>query len=156
MELMTLADKDKLEQQLANHIASDKVLVERIAEARAQGDLRENAEYHASREDKSLNDAKITELRRRIKSVCLIDESTMPRDMVFLGAMVQVRDDSTGDLELIRLVATRSDEEPDGHREVTTSSPMGIALMRARVGETVRVVLPRGERRLCIIQIQVG
>ena len=96
MELVTRADKERLEAQLAALRALDKQLVERIAEARAQGDLRENADYHASREDKSINDAKIRELEARLAGVQVVDQSEMPTDMVFLGAEITIRDETNG------------------------------------------------------------
>jgi len=76
----------------------------------------------------------------------------MPADMVFLGAVVQLRDEASGKVETYKIVSTMS-ETPTEYREVTTTSPMGTALMKARIGETVRVNLPKGERRLTIVNI---
>lgn len=153
MEMLTKADKAKLEEQLAAMIAADAHLIARIAEARAHGDLRENAEYHSAREEKSINDSKIRALQQRIASAQVVDRSEMPADMVFIGAMIEVRDESNGKLERLRIVASLSDDDPEDHREVTGTGPLGSALMKLRVGETVRVDLPRGERRLTVVAI---
>jgi transcription elongation GreA/GreB family factor len=73
--------------------------------------------------------------------------------MVFLGATVRVRDVANGREELFRLVGQMGEDTDDDVLEVTVTSPMGTALMRARVNETVRVELPRGERRFLIVAI---
>ncbi|MCE2882272.1 MAG: hypothetical protein LW636_07935 [Planctomycetaceae bacterium] len=85
MDFITAEEKTLLEQRLSELRANDKVLIQRIAEARALGDLRENAEYHASREDKAMNDAKIKELEERLATAQVADSSAMPADMVFVG-----------------------------------------------------------------------
>ncbi|MDA0802761.1 MAG: GreA/GreB family elongation factor [Planctomycetota bacterium] len=153
MELLTQIDKEKLEAQLAELVALDKVLADRIAEARAHGDLRENAEYHASREAKALNDSRMRVLRKRLATAHVVDASEIPADMVFLGSIIEIRDEDRGSMERLRIVATLSDEDHDDYREVSGASPMGIALMKMRIGDTVRVDLPRGTRRLTIVSI---
>ncbi|NBX37317.1 MAG: transcription elongation factor GreA [Planctomycetes bacterium] len=152
MEFVTKADKEKLERQLADFRALDKALTERIAEARGHGDLRENSDYHAAREDKSMNNLRIRELEERIAACQVVQEGEMPTDMVFLGAVVQLRDEANGKVETFKIVSTMSETAVE-YREVTTTSPMGTALMKARIGETVRVDLPKGERRLTIVAI---
>ena len=69
MDIVSKADKEKIEAQLAECISMRKVISERIAEARAQGDLRENADYHAAREDQGHNEAKIRELEAKLARV---------------------------------------------------------------------------------------
>lgn len=155
MEFVTPADKAKLEQLLQEYRSLDKVLTERIAEARAQGDLRENADYHAAREDKSMNNSRIADLEIRLQSVQVVDQSEMPSDMVFLGAMVRIRDENTGKVETYKIVSSLSEDGEFEYREVTSTSPIGEALMKIRVGATVRVDLPRGERRLTVVEILV-
>jgi transcription elongation GreA/GreB family factor len=74
--------------------------------------------------------------------------------MVFLGAIVVLQDVKTSRTEKYRLVGQLSDDSADDHIEVTGSSPIGVALMKARIGETVRVDLPKGERRFLIVKIE--
>ena len=153
MEIISQADKEKLERQLADCIQFRPVIAQRIAEARAQGDLKENADYHAAREDQAMNEAKIRELEAKLARVQVAGEVEVPTDMVFLGATVRVRDVASGREEVFRLVGQMGDDTDDDVLEVTVTSPMGTALMRARLNETVRVELPRGEKRFLIVAI---
>ncbi len=155
MEFVTREDKEKLARLLTELHALDRVLTERIAEARGHGDLRENSDYHAAREDKSMNNLRIRELEVRIATVQVIQQDEMPKDMVFLGALVRIKDEGTGKVEVYKIVSSlaESDESDTSHREVTSTSPIGESLMKTRVGETVRVNLPRGERRLTVVEI---
>jgi transcription elongation factor GreA len=152
MEIISPADRAKMELQLKELYAQRPVIATRIAEARANGDLKENADYHAAREEQGLNEAKIRELEQRLKTAQVAADSALPKDMVFLGAVVKLKDTATGKTQLYKLVGNMSDEDVDWI-EVTSSSPLGIALMKARVGETVRADLPRGEKRFEIVAI---
>lgn len=153
MELISKADKERLEAQLAECVNARKTLSERIAEARAQGDLKENADYHAARDDQGHNEAKIRELEAKIARVHVVGEDMeVPADMVFLGAVVQLREVGSNREELFKLVGSLTDADEEWI-EVTVSSPMGEALMRSRIGETIRVVLPRGEKRFEVVKI---
>ena len=101
-----------------------------------------------------MNEAKIRELEAKLARVQVAGEVDVPVDMVFLGATVRVKDVGNGREELFRLVGQMSDGGGDDDvLEVTVTSPLGTALMRARVNETVRVELPRGERRYLIVAI---
>ncbi|MDI9404471.1 MAG: transcription elongation factor GreA [Limnohabitans sp.] len=155
MDFITSEEKTLLEQKLTELRAMDKVLIQRIAEARALGDLRENAEYHASREDKAMNDAKIKEIEERLVRAQVADSSALPQDMVFVGAVVRLKDEDRGDDDLYRLVGQATGRFDLDYVEVTTTSPMGVALMKARIGETIRVDLPRGEKRFTIVAIEM-
>jgi transcription elongation factor GreA len=73
--------------------------------------------------------------------------------MVFVGATVKLRDIKWGDEELFRLVGEASGDAPEDVTEVTATSPMGEALMKARVGETVRVDAPKGEIQFEVLEI---
>jgi len=153
MDFITAEEKVLLTEKLSELRAMDRVLIQRIAEARALGDLRENAEYHASREDKAMNDAKIKDLEERLSRAQVADSSALPLDMVFVGAVVRLRDEDRGDDSLYRLVGQSSERFDLAYVEVTTTSPMGMALMKARIGETIRVDLPRGAKRFTIIEM---
>ncbi|MFM9169004.1 MAG: transcription elongation factor GreA [Phycisphaerales bacterium] len=152
MELISPADRTRMEQQLRDRSAQRPVISARIADARANGDLKENADYHAAREEQGLVEAKIRELEQRLRSAQVAGDSSVPKDMVFLGAVVRLKDVATGKSQTYKLVGNMTDEDTD-HIEVTSSSPLGIALMKARVGETVRADLPRGEKRFEIVEI---
>jgi len=153
MEFITADEKAQLEAKLEELKAKRPEITNRIAEARALGDLKENAEYHAAREDQGLNEAEIRRLEERLKTAKVADDVEVPEDMVFLGATVKLRDEDDGDEDLYRLVGESSGSFDFEVIEVTTGSPMGEALMKARVGETVRVDLPKGTKRYTIVEI---
>lgn len=153
MDFITPEEKAKLEQQLAAIKARRPELANRIAEARALGDLKENADYHAAREDQAMDEAEIRRLEERIASAKVLTKADTPDDVVFLGATVRLREVDSGDEDLYRLVGEASGNPLLDYVEVTMSSPMGEALMKARVGEVVRVDAPRGETRFEIMEI---
>jgi transcription elongation factor GreA len=155
MNFITPEEKVQLDQLLSHLRANEKLLIQRIQEARALGDLRENAEYHAAREDKAMNEAKIKEIENRLATAQIAGEASMPTDMVFVGMVVRLRDVDRGDEDMYKLVGESTGRFDLEYIEVTTTSPMGVALMKARVGEVVRVDLPRGEKRFEIVQIVV-
>ncbi len=153
MSMLTPEEKVALEDKLKDLRAKRPQLVKRIEEARALGDLKENAEYHAAREDQGMLEAEIRRVEERLATAQVIDTDVVPEDMVFLGATVKLKDLKYGDEELFRLVGEASGAHAGEIVEVTADSPMGEALMRARVGETIRVDAPRGEMRFEIIEI---
>jgi transcription elongation factor GreA len=155
MDFITAEEKVQLQEKLSELRLLDKQLIQRIADARALGDLRENAEYHASREDKAMNDAKIKEIEERLNRAQVADSSALPQDMVFVGAIVRLRDEDLGDEDLYRLVGQSTGRFDLDYIEVTTTSPMGVSLMKSRVGETIRVDLPRGVKRFTIIAVEM-
>ncbi|MGC9260504.1 MAG: GreA/GreB family elongation factor [Phycisphaerae bacterium] len=148
MQLLTSKEKQKLEKQLRDMIDQRPHISARIAEAREKGDLKENADYHAAREELALLEARIKDLDARLRSASVVNPDDIPDDMVFLGSMVRVRDEKSGDEETFRLVGELNTEAFNSDSEimeVSAKSPLGEALMRARVGQLVRVSVPRGE-----------
>lgn len=153
MEFITPEDKKNLEQRLESLKAKRPELSKRIAEARALGDLKENADYHAAREDQGLNEADIRRLEERLRTARVADASTVPQNMVFLGAVVRLRDTANDSEDLYKLVGEASGKFDSDEIEVTASSPMGAALMKAHVGDVVKVDLPRGTKRFEVLEI---
>ena len=153
MEFFTRAEKTQLEEQLRELVHKRKEITERIADARALGDLKENAEYHSAREEQGLNERKIRELEEQLANGQIADDIDVPEDMVFLGATVRLREVEKGDEDLYKLVGTASGDFSVDYVEVTSSSPMGQALLKSRVGETVRVDLPKGTTQFEILEI---
>lgn len=153
MEILTPDEKRRLEQMLQELHARGRELIERIAEARALGDLKENAEYHSAREDQAQNNARVKQIEDRLARAQVADNSSLPEDMVFIGATVKLREVDTGDEDLYRIVGEATGDMSADYVEVTVNSPLGSSLMKARVGETVRVDLPRGEARYLIVEI---
>lgn len=153
MEFITHSEKENIEARLAALIANRPVISQRIAEARALGDLKENGDYHAAREQQGMEEAEIRRHQERLASVSVIDENKSS-EVVFLGSTVKMKQLDSDDVDLYRLVGEASATPPLDYTEVTANSPMGEALMKARKGETIRVNTPRGVKRFEILEIQ--
>lgn len=154
MEFITRDEHARLSERLSQLKSNRPVLATRIAEARALGDLKENADYHAAREDQAMEEAEIRTLEQRLAAAKVLDENAPTADgVVFLGATVRLREVDTGDEDLYRLVGEMSPSPPADYVEVTANSPMGESLMKARVGETIRVDAPRKVMRFEIVEI---
>lgn len=154
MDLITKDEKAQVEKHLADLLGNRLTLSTRIAEARAHGDLKENAEYHAAREQQGLDEAEIRRLEGRLATAQVVDDTlTKETGIVFLGSMVRLRDTDTSEEETFKLVGEFSEDPPEEYEEVTVTSPMGEALMKSRIGETVRFNAPRGVKRFEILEL---
>lgn len=153
MQFITREEKAALEAKLAERLAMRPEITRRIAEARALGDLKENAEYHSARDEQGLNEAEIRRLEERLATARVADDLEMPEDMVFLGARVLLQDTDDQSEDVYKLVGEASGNFDSDEIEVTAASPLGEALMKARVGETIRADLPRGTKRYTILRI---
>jgi transcription elongation factor GreA len=155
MELVTQKEKEAIQARLAELIANRPRIATRIAEARAMGDLKENGDYHAAREQQGMDEAEIRRLEDRLRNVSVVDEKMAKavEGVVFIGCTVRLREQGTEDEDLYKLVGEASPQPPLDYIEVTATSPMGEALLKARVGDEVRVNAPRGVKRFTIVQI---
>jgi len=153
MDVITETEKTKIKARLDGLVTNRPVITERIAEARALGDLKENAEYHAAREQQGMEEAEIRRLQERLNNAQVVDESKTADGVVFIGSTVKLREQGDDEIEIYRLVGESGDDLDDEIIEVTATSPMGEALMKARVGEIVRVNAPRGVKRFEILEI---
>lgn len=158
MDYMTAEEKAKIKARMDELIANRPKITERIAEARALGDLKENAEYHSARELQGMEEAEIRRLEDRLENAKVVnDDLAKDAQVAFLGSMVKIREvkenGPKGSDEMVKLVGEFSDDPPDDYDEVTANSPMGSALMKSRVGEVVRVDAPRGVKRFEIVEI---
>ena len=154
MEMMTRDEKAQLEARLQALIDNRKVIATRIAEAREQGDLSENADYHAAREEQGLQEAEIRRLTERLVQVSVIDEALhKSAGVVFVGAKVKLKELGSDEEEIVKLVGDSSANDVSDYFEATVSSPMGEALLKARVGETISVRGPRGLKKFEILEI---
>ncbi|GIK18873.1 MAG: transcription elongation factor GreA [Phycisphaerales bacterium] len=153
MDVITRDERERLQARLRELILNRPVITQRIAEARALGDLRENAEYHAAREQQGYEEAEIRRLEERLAKAHVIEDSKAHGDVVFIGSTVRLREVGSNDEDLYRLVGEASGDMSGDVVEVTTTSPMGEALMKARVGETISVRAPRGVKQFLIVEI---
>jgi transcription elongation factor GreA len=126
-------------------------ITKRVAAARELGDLSENAEYHAAREEQGILQARIQNLENELARAYIVDPATLPRDTVVFGCKVRVRDLDLDEVEEYELVGLGS-ENPDQNKILTTS-PIGQGLLGKKKGETVEIPVPRGILRFEILDI---
>lgn len=126
-------------------------IAEKIAEARAEGDLKENAEYHAQREAQGMLQAKIYELKSKLSRASIVDPSKIPQDQVAFGATVTVLDVDLDDEEQITLVGD-GDEDYDNGKYLITS-PIGRGLLGKKKGETAKIEVPKGVINFKVLEI---
>lgn len=127
------------------------LVTEKLAEARAEGDLKENAEYHAQRENQGMLMAKINELKTKLASASIIDPATLPKDEVVFGCTVTVEDMAYGDEESFTLVGAGEEDYNSGRILVT--SPMGQGLIGKKVGEVAEIQAPAGTIKFKVLKI---
>jgi transcription elongation factor GreA len=123
----------------------------RVAAARSEGDLSENAEYHGARESQGMLQARINLLRDKLSRAVLVDTSKLPRDQVVFGATVTVKDLQFGDDEVFVLVGA-GEEDYDAGRILVTS-PLAQGLLGKKPGEKVEIPAPGGTMRFEILSI---
>ena len=154
MQFVSAEEKAQLEKKREDLYKSQLDVQERIRRAAALGDLSENAEYHFAKEENRTIQRQLAELEAKMKNLAVVSNEDVPQDMVFLGHTVKllVLDDDSE--QLVRLVGEA--QPPSGDSDVmavSANSPMGEALMKARVGETVKVKAPRGTMEFKILEI---
>ena len=122
-----------------------------IGEARAHGDLSENAEYTYAKEAQGMNEKRIAELEDKLSRAKLIDESAMPKDEILVGAKVELKDMDSGEELEYSLVA---EEEADySANKISITSPVGEALLGHKVKDTVKIKIPAGTLTYKVIKI---
>src|SRR6478752_5970478 len=154
MQIVSPQEKVELERKREELFKSQIDVQERIRKAAALGDLSENAEYHFAKEENRNIQRQLAELEAKIKGCSVVSTDDVPEDMVYLGHTVKLLDLDDDSEQLVRIVG---EAQPGGGDDdvmpVSVSSPMGEALMKARVGETVKVKAPRGTLEFKILAI---
>jgi transcription elongation factor GreA len=142
----------KLKDELA--AVEDKIpgVTERLSAAREQGDLGENAEFHAAREEISFINSQISKLQKHLAMCRVVDPKDLPKDMAALGARVTLEDLTSG-REVTYMLVGGGEADPV-KRKILTTSPVGAALLRKKVGDEVEVQAPRGTIRYKIRKIE--
>ena len=126
-------------------------VAKRIAAARDLGDLSENAEYHAAREDQGMLQARVDALKEQLAHAFIVEQSSLPKDAVVFGARVRIKNLDSGEHEVYVLVGP-GDEDYDNNKILTTS-PRGQGLLGKKVGEKVEIKVPRGTLKYQIVDI---
>ena len=127
-------------------------IAKRIAEARSEGDLSENAEYHGARESQGMLQAKINLLRDKLARASLVDVSKLPKGEVTFGSTVVVKDLDFGDEEIFVLVGAGEEDYDEGRINVT--SPLAQGLMGKKIGDKVEIPVPAGTMKFKIKDIR--
>jgi transcription elongation factor GreA len=149
---MTAEGLAKLEEELKQLKSVERpAIIVAIAEARAHGDLSENAEYHAARERQSFIEGRLAELEAIIPSVEVIDVSKMTGSQVRFGARVTIIDEETEKETTYRIVGQYEADMKTG--SISLSSPLAKALMGKKVGDSVEVPTPGGARAVEITAV---
>ncbi len=128
------------------------VIEKRIGEARAEGDLRENAEYHGARESQGLLQAKINQLRDELSRAVLIDPSKLPKGEVAFGCTVVVNDLDLDEQEEFTLVGAGEEDYMNG--KILITSPLAQGLVGKKTGDKVEIQVPAGVTRFEILDIR--
>lgn len=150
---MTRAGYDKIRAELKDLQHEQMPLIEdRIAKARAEGDLSENAEYHGARESQGMLQAKINLLRDKLARATIVDTSKLVKGEVVFGATVVVKDLDFGDTEEFTLVGAGEEDYDDG--KINVISPLAQGLLGRKQGEKVDIEVPAGTNRFEILEIR--
>ena len=152
-EYMTRDGLDKMKAELHElKFTIRPQISQKVATAREHGDLKENAEYHAAREELSLIETKIRRLQERLSRVRLIDEKEIPDDKVYILTTVKLKDLDFGDTLEYKLVSPA--ETDIAQNKISVASPIGKALLGKGVGENVNIDVPAGTLRYQIMEIK--
>jgi transcription elongation factor GreA len=144
--------RKKLEQEiLALEYELRNELPREIGKARAHGDLKENAEYHAAKERQGIVNAKLGSLQKRLADFSMIDMSKISRDKVGLGSRVVVLDLLRDEEITYYLVTSEEADAPSG--KISTGSPIGRSLLGKEVGDTVKLQVPGGAKELEVLKL---
>ena len=152
-KILTQAGLEKLENELNElKINGRKDIAQKIKEAREQGDLSENAEYDAAKEEQRHMEARIAELEAILKNVAVVDTEDIDEDAVNVGHSVTVFNETRGLEQTYHIVGSSEANALKGL--ISNESPIGRALLGHRIGETVVAEAPVGEISFRILDIQ--
>ena len=150
---MTAPGLQRLEEELRQLKSVERpAIIRAIAEARTHGDLSENAEYHAARERQSFIEGRIAELEEIVSSAEVIDPASLKGDHVKFGAHVRLVDEETEKEAKYQIVGMYEADIKSGRLSV--SSPLAKSLIGKKVGDTVSVPAPGGDRSYEILEVR--
>jgi transcription elongation factor GreA len=132
-----------------------KEVAERIKEARDFGDISENSEYDDAKNEQAMLEGRIATLEDKLRSASVIDSSELDNDIVRVGSLVHVKDDSSG--KAMKYTIVGSTESNPSENKLSNESPVGKALVGKKRDDDVSVQLPNGKaRKLKITKIEVA
>ena len=151
---MTLRGAEALREEL-RHRKSERrpKIIAAIDEARSHGDLRENAEYHAAREQHGFNEGRISEIEAKLSNAQIVDVAQLPKNgRVVFGTTIDLADTDSGDELRYQIVG--EDEADSKNGLISVNSPIARALIGKSEGDVVQVKTPGGTRELEIVKVQ--
>jgi len=150
---MTRTGYDKIRAELDRlHTVELPEILERLATARAEGDLTENAEYLGAQESRAMMEARINVLRDKLARAVLVDPSKMPKDQVCFGCTVRVKDLELMDEEEFTLVGAGEEDYDAG--KILSTSPLAQGMVGKKVGDRVEIEVPAGTQKFEILEIR--
>jgi transcription elongation factor GreA len=150
---MTIEGHKQLEAELHRLKSIERPrIIQQISEARAHGDLSENAEYHAAKEAQGLNEARVADLEDKLARAEVIDTSKLSGDTIKFGATVSLEDEETGDKVKYKIVGEGEANVKEG--KISISSPIARALIGKSKGDAVEVVTPRGAKSYEVLKLE--
>ena len=154
--ILTPEGLEKLKAEIT-YLSTDKrrEVAERIKDAREYGDISENSEYDDAKNEQAMLESRIAALEDKLRSASVIDASELSNDVVRVGSVVNVKDESSG--KSLQYTIVGSTEANPGENRLSNESPVGQALLGNKRGDVVSVMLPNGRaRELKITKIDVG
>jgi transcription elongation factor GreA len=130
------------------------LILERLANARAEGDLKENAEYHGARESQGMLQAKINDLNAKLSRATIIDPADMPKGEIRFGATIVVEDLEMGDEDEYTLVGAGEEDYLEG--KILVTSPLAQGFLGKKVGDVAEIQVPAGVRKYKVLKVDYG
>ncbi len=150
---MTIEGFNSLETELQRLKAEERPrIIQAISEARAHGDLSENAEYHAAKEAQGLNESRVADLEDKLSRAEVVDTSKLSGTTIKFGATVTLVDEDTEDKVKYKIVGDLEADVRDG--KISISSPIARALIGKSKGDTAEVTTPKGSRSYEILKVE--
>src|SRR5208282_6010361 len=154
MQFVSAQEKALLERQREELYKAQIDVQDRIRKAASLGDLSENAEYHFAKEENRNIQRQLAELEAKLKNVSVVSNDAVPEDVVFIGHTVKLLDMDDDSEMRVCIVGEAQPATGGDITNVSANSPMGEALIKARVGDTVKVKAPRGTMQFKILEIE--
>jgi len=149
---LTKDGEKKLQEELKNLKLERPEITKAIAEAREHGDLKENAEYHAAREQQSMVEAKIKDIEFKLGNSEIIDsKSSENKNQIIFGSTVELL--NTKDNSKIKYQLVGEDEADLTKNKISFNSPIGKGLMNTKVGDIITILVPKGKLNFKVINI---
>jgi len=150
---MTAGGYSRLEEELRRLKNEERpAVIKAIEEARAHGDLSENAEYHAAKERQAFIEGRLEEIESKVSRAVVIDPSTLSGTTVMFGATVTIVDEDTDEESTYQIVGTEEANIKEGRLSI--AAPLARALIAKSIGESVDVVAPSGSRSYEILSLE--